>query len=225
MNRPENIKQPEGTFHGTTNVAFVFNNGEGAVITTDRRASAGTFVASNTVKKMIEINDRTVMSIAGLPSDAFYLGKLLKAEITLYELSRERIISTKAVANLLATILHNQFRQTAFPYYVQLLIAGYDETGAHVYSYDATGSIIEEPFTVAGSGSPYAIGTLEAMWEPDMDEKAAIKTGLLALRASIIRDTASGDGMDMYVITKDGFRELSQDEIKESLGDKYPFPK
>jgi proteasome beta subunit len=207
-------------FHGTTNVAMKFAGG--VIIAADKRASAGYMVASPTVKKLLQIDDRNVISIAGLPSDAFYLGKLLKAEIKLYELSRDRRISTKAIANLLSTILHNQFR-TGFPYFVGLLLAGFDERGGHVFNYDASGSITDDPYTATGSGSPYALGALEAMWREDLPREEALKVALTALRSAVKKDIATGDGMDLFIIDKDGASEISKEEIKQALGDRYPF--
>ncbi|MHA2502288.1 MAG: proteasome subunit beta [Candidatus Kariarchaeaceae archaeon] len=207
--------------HGTTNLALKFDGG--VIIAADQRASMGYTVASPSVKKLLQIDDRNVMSIAGLPSDAFYLGKLLKAQIRLYELNRDRRISSHAVANLLATILHNQYR-TGFPFFVGLLLAGYDEKGGHVYNYDASGSITDDPYTATGSGTAFSLGALEAMWREGLSEEEAIKVALTALRSSVLKDIASGDGMNLYVIDKDGARELTKDQIKEALGDRYPFP-
>jgi len=207
-------------FHGTTNIALKYDGG--VIIAADKRASAGYMVASPTVKKLLQIDDRNVMSIAGLPSDAFYLGKLLKAQIRLYELERERKISSKAVANLLSTILHNQYR-TGFPFFVGLLLAGFDEAGGHVFNYDASGSITDDPYTATGSGSPYALGALEAMWREDLPLDDALHIALTALRSAVKKDIASGDGMNLFIIDKDGAREITKDKIKEVLGDRYPF--
>jgi proteasome beta subunit len=207
-------------FHGTTNIAFKYK--DGIIAAADQRASMGYTVASPTVKKIHPIDDRTVITIAGLPSDAMYLIRLMRAELSLYELNRNRKMSTKAVANLFSRVLHGQFR-TGFPFFVGMLIAGVDDTGGHVYNYDGSGSISDDPYTATGSGMPYALGALEATWSEDLDEAAAIKTAAMALRSSINRDLASGDGMTIYVINKEGMRELSKDEIKEVLGDKYPL--
>ncbi len=74
-------------FHGTTNLALKYD--KGVIIAADKRASMGYMVASPSVKKLLQIDNRNVMSIAGLPSDAMYLGKLLRAQINLYELERK----------------------------------------------------------------------------------------------------------------------------------------
>jgi len=220
MNNPTPDTGDMKLFHGTTNIALKYDGG--VIIAADKRASAGYMVASPSVKKLLQIDDRNVMSIAGLPSDAFYLGKLLKAQIRLYELNRDRVISTKAVANLLSTILHNQYR-TGFPFFVGLLLAGFDQTGGHVYNYDASGSITDDPFTATGSGAPYALGALEAMWREDLPLKEALNVALTALRSSVKKDIASGDGMDLFIIDEEGAREIGIDKVKEVLGDRYPF--
>ncbi|MCY3410390.1 MAG: proteasome subunit beta [Candidatus Heimdallarchaeota archaeon] len=217
--RPDYIPEPQ---HGTTTIALTFK--DGVVVATDNRASAGYMVASPRAKKLHQLNDKTVMTIAGLVSDAQYLVKLLRAEIQIYELERDREMETSLVGSLLARIMYGQFR-TGFPYYVGLILAGYDQKGPHVFNLDGSGAFGEEPFTSTGSGSPFAYGTLEAMYEENMDEEQAKKVGLLALRSAIIKDIATGDGMDCVVITKDGVKTLSKEDIKGILGDKYPFPK
>ncbi len=209
-------------FHGTTNLALKYD--KGVIIAADKRASMGYMVASPSVKKLLQIDNRNVMSIAGLPSDAMYLGKLLRAQINLYELERERTITSKAVANLLSTILHNQYR-TGFPFFVGLLLAGYDDNGGHIYNYDASGSITDDPFTSTGSGSPYALGALEALWRENLTLEEGLDIALTALKSSVKIDIASGDGMDLFIIDKDGARELEKSKMAEILGDRYPFPK
>lgn len=216
--RPDYIPEPQ---HGTTTVALRFK--DGVVVATDNRASAGYMVASPRAKKLHQLNDKTVMTIAGLVSDAQYLVKLLKAEIQIFELEREREMQTRMVGSLLARVMYGQFR-TGFPYYVGLILAGFDDLGPHVYNLDGYGAFSDEPYTSTGSGSPFAYGTLEALFEEDMDEEQAKKVTLLALRSAIIKDIATGDGMDCVVVTIDGVKTLSKEEIKGVLGNKYPFP-
>lgn len=221
-NMPNSFNPMNDLKHGTTNVALKFK--DGVIAGADQRASMGYMVASPTVRKVHAIDDRTVITIAALPSDAMYVVKLMRAELELFELNRDRKMTTNAKANLLSQILHGQFR-TGFPFFVGLLLAGVDEKGGHVYNFDGSGSITDDAYTSIGSGSPYAAGVLEAYWKEDMDEATAIKVVALGIRSAIIKDLASGDGMNIFVITKDKMRELSKDEIKAVLGDQYPLPR
>ncbi len=216
--KPDYIPEPQ---HGTTTLALKFK--DGVVVATDNRASAGYMVASPRAKKLHKINDFNVMTIAGLVSDAQYLVKILRAESTIYAYNRNRMMSTKALGNLLATILYQQFR-TGFPFWVGLILAGVDKSGGHIFNLDGSGALSDEPYTSTGSGSPFAYGTLEALWESDMSEEQATNVALLALRSAIIKDIATGDGMDVAIITDKGTKMLSKAEIKKILGNKYPFP-
>ena len=61
-------------------------------------------------------------------------------------------------------------------------------------------------------------GVLEDGFKENMSEADALKLAARALHASGQRDAASGNGMDLSVITKkDGYRQLSQDEISKLL--------
>ncbi|CAG8829835.1 28340_t:CDS:2, partial [Racocetra persica] len=53
--------------HGTTTLAFKFQGG--IIVATDSRASSGSYIASQTVKKVIEINPYLLGTMAGGAAD------------------------------------------------------------------------------------------------------------------------------------------------------------
>ena len=221
MNKSNPNDPTHELMHGTTTVSIKYK--DGIIAAADQRASMGYMVASPAVKKILALDDRSILTIAGLPSDAMYLVKVMRAEMELYELNRGRKISMKGLANLFSTVMHGQFR-TGFPYFVGIIIAGVDETGGYVYNFDGSGSISDDAYTSTGSGSPFAYGTLEVLWEPDMEEADAIRVAAMAVRSAAIKDIATGDSMTLFVINQKGMRELSKEEIVEVLGDKkFPF--
>ncbi|MCG3217452.1 MAG: proteasome subunit beta [Candidatus Heimdallarchaeota archaeon] len=213
MQPPLNPNELNG-LHGTTTVATKFKGG--VVVVADHRASGGTFIMSKTAQKVHKLNEKTVTTISGLVSDAQYIIRLTRAEMRLFELSRNLSITTKMAGNLLASMLHGQFR-TGFPFYVHLIVAGIDEEGTHVYFLDHSGSINDEEYASTGSGSLVAYGVLEALFKKEMTEAKAINVTIRALAASMERDAATGNGMDCLIITDDGIRELSNEEIDAEL--------
>ncbi|MHA1686035.1 MAG: proteasome subunit beta [Candidatus Heimdallarchaeaceae archaeon] len=200
--------------HGTTTIAAKFK--DGVVVATDKRASMGTFVASKKAEKLHELNKYTVVTIAGLVSDAQYLVNLTKANLNLYELSRDYPPSTEMAGYLLASIMYEQFR-SFFPYYVNMLVCGVDRKGPHVYFLDSSGSISDEDYASTGSGSMIAYGVLESSWKEGMSQKEALKLVVTALKAAISRDTATGDGMDVAIVTKKGIKRLTAKDIEKAL--------
>ncbi len=203
----------EKAIHGTTTVALKFN--DGVVLAADKRATAGYFIAHKKVKKIAKIDDRAAMTISGLVADAQTLVDMVKAEINYYKLSLKKPVTIKTIASILSNIIFTYSR--VLPYIVQLIVAGYD-LKPRIYVLDWFGTITEEDYTATGSGSPIAISILESSFKKDLDEKNAVKVAVNAVNAAMKRDTASGEGVDVMVITKDGVKELSIDEIKNIVG-------
>ncbi len=201
---------------GTTTVGIKCK--DCAILVADMRASMGTLVASDHAKKVHSLNEFTAITIAGLVSDAQYIIDIMQAQIRLFELDRKRLPKTSMIANLVKNMLYGQYR-AYFPYYVQLIIGGWDKTGPHIFSFDMAGSLSEDDWFSSGSGSPVAFGVLEALYKEGMTEKEGMKVALKALKAAIKRDTATGDGIRAVVIDSKGFRELSKQEVIEHGGD------
>ena len=61
--------------HGTTTLSFKFKGG--VVVAVDSRASAGAYIASQTVKKVIEINPFLLGTMAGGAADCSYWERYL----------------------------------------------------------------------------------------------------------------------------------------------------
>lgn len=198
---------------GTTTVGIIFN--EGVVLATERRATMGTLIASKKAKKVHAIADRIGMTIAGGVGDAQQLIRIINVECSLYQVRRGKPISVGAAA----TVLSNYLNQNRFtPYYVQLLVGGVDAQGPSVYSVDAAGgATLEENFVSTGSGSLTAYGVLEDRYTKDMNESDAVNLAVRALRAAMRRDSASGEGYNVVVITKDKFEYVPEETINSLL--------
>jgi proteasome beta subunit len=207
-NKFENQMQP---MKGTTGVALKF--ADGCVLVSDRRASMGTFVASKKAKKVHKLNDYTGMGIAGLVSDAQALVDLMRSELRLYRLENSFDPSIKVAGSLLATILHGGYRRYQ-PWWVQLLVAGVDRRGSHVYILGPDGSLSEEDFIAIGSGTLLSMGVLENEWKPDLPKQKARDLAIAALKAAIGRDSATGNGIDGLLFT---IKEKKAEEINIDL--------
>jgi len=195
---------------GTTTLGMVCK--DGVVVATERRATMGTLIAHKTTKKLFKVDDHLALTTAGLVGDVQVLARYLSAEAKLYKLGRETKMPVEAAATLMANILN---QRKFYPYYVQLIIGGYDSSGGHVFSLDAAGGAIPDKYTSTGSGSPYVFGVLEDHYREDMTVEEGIDLAIRAITAAMKRDSASGDGIDVAVITPDGFRLLSDDEVKK----------
>ncbi len=194
---------------GTTTVGLVCKNG--VVLASDKRATMGYYIASKDVQKIEKINDRIAMTLAGGVGDAQSLVRWMRAEIKLYELKNQREMSVEAAATLLANIL-SQYK--FYPFFVQILIGGVDKT-ARVFSVDMLGGSTEEKYTATGSGSPIAMGLIEELYKPELETEEAIRVAVKAVNTAMKRDSASGEGVTVMLITEKGAELLSKKEIEK----------
>jgi proteasome beta subunit len=198
---------------GTTTVGLVFSGG--VVLATEKRATMGYFIASKKAKKVYQIADRIGMTTAGGVGDAQQLARVMTVECSLYQIRRGKPIAVGAASTLLSNVLNaNRY----FPYYVQLLVGGIDDSGPSVYSVDAMGGATrEEEIVATGSGSPGAYGVLEDRYRKDMTEEEAIELAVRSIKAAMRRDAGSGEGIHVVVITKDKYQEISDEEVQKAL--------
>ena len=195
---------------GTSTVGITFDGG--VVVGADHRATMGHFIANKSVKKLFKISNNVALTTAGLVGHAQSLSRTLAAELRLYELKRNASMTVRGAATLTANILVGR------PLYVQLLIVGTDEDGPSVYSIDSAGGSIPDVYCATGSGSPFMYGVLEDQYKDGMSRNQALKVAAKALLASAQRDAASGNGMDLAVITKDaGYQQLTEKEVADLL--------
>jgi len=205
MDTPPNVVKT-----GTSTIGITFKGG--VVVGADHRATMGHFIANKSVQKLFKIGNNLALTTAGLVGHAQSLSRTLCAEVSLFELRRQQEMTVKGAATLTANILVGR------PHWVQLLIVGVDADGSHVYSIDSAGGSIPDTYCATGSGSPYMYGVLEDNFTEGMSRTEALKLAARALYASGQRDAASGNGMDLAVITaKDGYQQVSQQEISTLL--------
>ncbi len=188
---------------GTTTMGIICK--DGAILAAESKSTMGYLIASKESEKILQLEDHIAMTIAGASGDAESLARYMKAELKLFSIENQRKISVKGGATLLANILQGS---KFYPYYVQLIIAGYDSSGARIFTLDPLGSVEEEKkFFSTGSGSPMALGVLEDAYRDGMTIDEASKLAMRAIKSAIERDIGSGGkAMDIAVITKDGVK-------------------
>jgi len=209
------VQNPENEIKkGTTTVGLTCK--DGVVLATEQRATMGTLIAHKSTQKLFGVADNIGLTIAGGVGDAQALTRYITAEAALYSLKRNGVnMSVKAAATLTANILSGR---GYYPYWVQLILGGVDNEGAHVYSLDMAGGSIEDLYTATGSGSPYAFGVLEDHYRPGMTLKDTVDLAITAISMAMRRDAASGNGILVATVTPDkGFQEMKKEDIDKRI--------
>lgn len=197
---------------GTTTIGLVCK--DGVVMATERRATAGSFIANKATIKLFKIDDNIGLTIAGLVGDAQSLARVLRASVSLYRLRRGSPITPEGASTLLANMLNNN---RYMPYYAWFILGGVDQKGGQLYSVDPMGGNIEDKYVSVGSGSTLAYGVLEQNYEEGMSVSDSVDLALKALYTAMRRDSASGDGYLVATITEKEFKQFTDEEIKKRL--------
>ncbi|MBA3977273.1 MAG: proteasome subunit beta [Nitrosopumilus sp.] len=202
---------------GTTTCAITCT--DGVVLAADTRASAGFFIADRHVMKIQKVDDHLGMTIAGGVADAQNLVDTMRYNANIYRLSKKELIPVSSAARLCSNIL---FNQRYFPFYVQIIMAGFDhrEREGKIYNIDLFGSMTTEKFISTGSGSPVAYGYLESEFKDGVSVNEAYKIAIQSIAAAIRRNAGTGDNINAVIIDKNGYRELTKEE-KDSVGAKF----
>ena len=183
---------------GTTTIGIATE--DGVVVATDKRASlGGRFVSNKNVQKVEQIHPTAALTLVGSVGGAQSFIRTLRAEVNLYEARRGKEMSMQA----LATLAGNFARGGPF-IAINPVLGGVDDEGTHVYSIDPAGGVMQDDYTVTGSGLTVAYGTLEDRYEEDMYLEEAQQVAAAGIKAAAERDTGSGNGIFVAEVTEEG---------------------
>ena len=189
---------------GATTVGVVFDGG--VILASEKRVTYGYFVMSKGGKKVFKVTDRIGVACAGLVGDMQILAKEMEVQGNLFSMDVGRPISVRSASKLMANVLFN--RRYA-PLITQTIVGGIDEDGPSLFVLDVLGSLLPDKYAVVGSGTEIAIGVIEEGYKETLTAQETKELVIRAIKSAISRDSMSGDGIDMLIITNEGIAEES----------------
>lgn len=205
--------------HGTTTLGFRFDGG--VIIAVDSRASSGTYIASQEVRKVIEINPFLLGTMAGGAADCLFWERYLGMQCRLHELRNKERISVAGASKLLAGIV---YRYKGMGLSMGTMVAGWDKTGPRLFYVDSDGTRMENHLFSVGSGATFAYGVLDSEYRKDLTVDDAVELGTRAIFHATHRDAASGGLIMVYHVTEKGWTCLGRKDMM-TLYDKYMPPR
>ena len=199
----------EKILHGTTTVGIKAK--DGVILCADMRASAGYFIANNNTMKIQKIDEHAGMTMAGGVADAQNITDILRYHANLHRIEKQEPIPIKSLTRLTSLIFH---QNRGYPFIADILVGGYDKTGPDLYNIDMFGSVEKKTFVTTGSGSPVAYGLMEEEYHENLSIEDAKIIALRAVKAAITRNIGTGDGINIAILDKDGFRLLTKEQKK-----------
>ena len=199
---------------GTTTLGLVCK--DGLVLAADKRATSGYLIAWKKFDKIMQVTGNIAITVAGTVSDVQLLTKYLKAELKLKDIRTGRETSVKEAANLLANFVYSNIRKLSLiPGISHFIVGGKDSSGFHLYDLSPDGSIVEvDDYISSGSGSVMVFGVLETLYRKGLSIDEGVKLAAKCVNAAVQRDIASGNGIDIITITKDGIKKVFSKELE-----------
>lgn len=202
--------------HGTTTLAFIFK--EGMVIAVDSRATAGSYIASQTVNKVIEVDKYLLGTMAGGAADCYYWEKRMGIYAKEYELENGTRISAAAASMYLSNAV---YRYKGYGLSMSTMICGYNKDGPRIYNVTDAGARVQNHFFSVGSGSTIALGVLCTKYRFEMEREEALELGKEAIFHAGHRDAYSGGSVNLYFMDENGWEKIGKydfDQLRDERG-------
>lgn len=189
---------------GATAVGITYH--DGVLLAAEKRVSYGNFVVNKNTKKTFNVTEHVGAACAGMVADMQVLVRQVSALSKIRKLETRRNVEPNSVAKLMSVIM---FERRYFPLLTQVVVGGVTTGKPEIYTLDPLGSVLPDRYAAVGTGAEMALGVLDAEYTEDMDEEKAKNLALKSIKSSIQRDSASGDGIDLLIINKNGRSESS----------------
>ncbi len=189
---------------GATAVGIAYDSG--VVLASERRISYGNFVVSKSTKKTFKITDFVGACCAGMVADMQVLAMQMRALTKVRKLELKREIPPNSVAKMMSTLM---YERRFYPLLTQVIVGGVNGEAA-IYTLDPLGSVLPDDYAAVGTGAEMALGVLDQEYKKGMKEKDAVALAVKSIKSAIMRDAASGDGIDVLVVDKNGTRESTE---------------
>ncbi|WBW71353.1 20S proteasome complex subunit beta 4 Pre1 [Schizosaccharomyces osmophilus] len=178
-------------------------------------ASSGSAVRGITVlksgdDKSEQLNSHNLMLYCGEAGDTSNFAEYISANINLYTLRNNLILSPEATASFTRKQLATSLRSRK-PYMVNLLLAGYDteKEVPQLYWIDYLATCVRVPYACQGYSSFYCLSLFDRYYKPDLSLDDAIHIMKLCFDELQKRMPIDYKGFICKVVGKDGIREIS----------------
>jgi proteasome beta subunit len=188
---------------GATAVGISFDNG--VVLASEKRVSYGNFVVNKNTKKTFPVTDKVGAACAGMIADMQILVRQVGALAKIRKLETRRNVPPNSIAKMMSVIM---FERRFFPLLTQVIVGGIDNK-PQIYTLDPLGSVLPDEYAAVGSGAEMALGVMDGEYRVNMSEQSAKELAVKAIKSSIQRDSASGDGIDVLSMTQSHQQEES----------------
>ncbi|KEP64434.1 UNVERIFIED_CONTAM: proteasome subunit beta type 2, putative [Hammondia hammondi] len=177
-----------------------------ALVACDRYANSSILRMKDDEDKLLLVDDDKVMGFAGQIGDRLQFGEYIQKNIHLYRFRNNKKLGCAAAANFTRQQLAHYLRRS--PYHVDIMLAGYDEMGPHLYWMDYLASMASVNKAAHGYAAYFLGGLLDRYYHPELTEEDALKIIEMCKKELMTRFIVSQASFRVKIATKDGIRTL-----------------
>lgn len=189
---------------GATAVGIIYT--DGVVFASERRISYGNFLVSKSTKKTFQLTPRVGAACAGLVADMQLLSLQIQAMAKIRKMELKREVSPNSIAKMISNMM---YERRFFPLLTQVIVGGVVNEPS-IYTLDPLGSVLPDNYAAVGTGAEMALAVLDSQFQNNLNEQDAVNLVIKSVESATLRDSFSGDGIDVLIIDKDNSREITK---------------
>jgi 20S proteasome subunit alpha 5 len=176
-------------------------------------------------EKLLEVDTHCGVAMSGIVGDARILIDHARVEAQNHRFSYNEPMNVNSITQSVSDIAINfgegyegsKRKAMARPYGVALLIAGVDETGAHLYQTDPSGTFLEWQARAIGCGGQTAMDQIKDDYTDKMSLKEAEKLSIKVLK-SVMEEKINKQNVELAVVTLESKKlEMRSEEYVQSI--------
>ena len=202
----------EAVKRGTTTVGLKFK--DGALLIVDKRITSR-LVEPTSIEKIFVLDEHVGCATSGLVADARSLVDRARVDAQMNKVTYDEKIQVIALVKKICDFKQSYTQYGGVrPFGTALLVAGVDDTGAHLFETDPSGALMEYKASSVGSGRNAAMEVFEDEYKDSLPRDDALKLALKALHKAT-EGKLNADAIEIGVVEVDKrFRKLDPAEIK-----------
>jgi 20S proteasome subunit alpha 5 len=171
------------------------------------------------VEKVMEVDNHIGTAMSGLIADARTLVDHARIEAQNHRFSYNEPMRTEALAQATCDLMlsfgeSGDEKKMSRPFGVALLLAGHDDTGAHLFFCDPSGTYVEYKAKAIGSGSEGAQAQLTEEYSETMSLAEAEVLAVKALKA-VMEEKLTEDNIEVARVDARGYATIKGDDLKD----------
>lgn len=187
--------------------------GDGFVLlASDTAAARSIMMFKQDQDKMVKLGSKKLMSVVGEPGDAVQFSEFIQKNLQLYKMRNGYEMSTHSMSAYTRRVLADALRSS--PYFVHLLMAGFDRGECALYTIDYLASCVEVPFAAHGYGSYFVLSLLDRWHKSSLTRDEAVVLLKKCMAELKKRFIVSLPAMTVRIVDENGIHKL--DDINET---------